>query len=184
MNSALATKMLHIGMLGDAIETIHVGQLTVLRALPREPVHPPVLFVHGYFADATVFTEWLPLFASRGFPAYAVNLRGRAESISHTNLGATSIHDFVDDAAMVANSLESRVPPLVIGHSMGGLIAQMLAARGDVRAAILMTPAPPRGITVLSVRLALKQLKYLSAILASRTVTPSREDMRKLVFNR
>ena len=35
--------------------------------------------------------------------------------------------------------------PAVVGHSMGGLIAQRLAERGDVRAAVLVSPAPPQG---------------------------------------
>jgi pimeloyl-ACP methyl ester carboxylesterase len=67
---------------------------------------------------------------------------------------------------------------------MGGLIAQRLAERGEVRAAVLVTAAPPRGITVMSAQLARKQLKYLPAILRSRVVYPAREDLRELVLNR
>jgi pimeloyl-ACP methyl ester carboxylesterase len=59
---------------------------------------------------------------------------------------------------------------------MGGLIAQGLAERGAVRAAVLVSPAPPKGISVLSPRIAIKQLKYLPAIFRSRLVTPDRED--------
>jgi hypothetical protein len=66
---------------------------------------------------------------------------------------------------------------------MGGLIAQRLAERGEVRAAVLVTSAPPRGITVMSAHLARKQLKYLPAILRSRVVHPAREDLRDLVLN-
>jgi pimeloyl-ACP methyl ester carboxylesterase len=163
------------------IETIRVSDLTVLRAVPEHVTQPPVLFVHGYFADATVFSEWLPFFAARGVPAYAVHLRGRADSRTGTHLGRASIQDFVEDAARVARDLDK---PAVIGHSMGGLIAQRLAERGEVRAAVLVTPAPPRGITVLSADLARKQLKYLPAILRSRVVNPAREDLRELVLNR
>ena len=163
------------------IETIRVSDLTVLRAVPEHATRPPVLFVHGYFADATVFSEWLPFFAARGVPAYAVHLRGRADSRTGTHLGRASIQDFVEDAARVARDLDK---PAVIGHSMGGLIAQRLAERGEVRAAVLVTPAPPRGITVLSAKLARKQLKYLPSILRSRVVNPAREDLRELVLNR
>jgi len=162
------------------IETIRISDLTVLRALPIHATRPPVLLVHGYFADATVFTEWLTFFAERGAPAYAVNLRGRADSRTGTHLGRASVQDFVEDASRVARDLDK---PAVIGHSMGGLIAQRLAERGEVRAAVLVTPAPPRGITVMSVRLARKQLKYLPAILRSRVVHPAREDLRELVLN-
>lgn len=162
------------------IETIRVSDLTVLRALPAHATRPPVLFVHGYFADATIFNEWMTFFATRGVPAYAVNLRGRADSRTGTHLGRASIQDFVEDASRVARDLDK---PAVIGHSMGGLIAQRLAEREEVSTAVLVTPAPPRGITVLSPRLAAKQLKYLPAILRSRIVQPAREDLRELVLN-
>lgn len=163
------------------IETIRIDDLTVVCDRPAGASRPPVLFVHGYFASATVFTQWLPFFAERGIPAYAVNLRGRAGSRPAINLGRASIADFADDASAVAHHLGM---PVVVGHSMGGLIAQRLAERGDVRGAALVSPAPPRGITVLSPRLAIKQLKYLPAILGSRLVVPNREDLREIVLNR
>jgi pimeloyl-ACP methyl ester carboxylesterase len=162
------------------IETIRISDLTVLRALPAHATRPPVLFVHGYFADGTVFTEWMEFFATRGVPAYAVNLRGRADSRTGTHLGRASIQDFVEDASRVAREIGR---PGVIGHSMGGLIAQRLAERGEVTAAVLIAPAPPRGITVMSAKLARKQLKYLPAILRSRIVQPEREDLREIVLN-
>lgn len=163
------------------IETIRVGDITVLRAVPAGAARPPVLFVHGYFADATIWTQWLEFFAARGVPAHAVNLRGRAGSRPGTDLGRVSIADFADDASAVMKHLGSVA---VIGHSMGGLVAQKLAERGDVSAAVLLTPAPPRGISVLSPRVALLQLKYMPAILSSRVVRPGREDLRELVLNR
>jgi pimeloyl-ACP methyl ester carboxylesterase len=162
-------------------ETIHVDDLTVVCARPPRATHRPVLFVHGYFATASVFEKWLPLFAARGVPAFAINLRGRAGSRMSFDLGRATINDFVEDASKVARHLGS---PAVVGHSMGGLIAQRLAERSEVHAAVLISPAPPRGITVMSPRLAIKQLKYLPAIFTSRRVTPAREDLREIVLNR
>jgi non-heme chloroperoxidase len=163
------------------LDTIHVGPLTVLHAAPPRVTREPVLFIHGYFADASVFTDWLPFFAARGFPAYAVNLRGRAGSMPNVDLGRVSIADFAADATAVAAHLGT---PAAVGHSMGGLIAQKLAEQGTVSSAVLVTPAPPRGILVLTPRVAIKQLKYLPAILTSHVVTPSREDLRQIVLNR
>src|SRR6185312_12999878 len=96
-------------------ETLRIGDLLVLRHAPPRATRPPVLFVHGYFADASVWSAWLDFFAARGFPAYAVHLRGRANSgaIDPAALGRASIDDFVDDAASVAASLGT---PLVVGH--------------------------------------------------------------------
>jgi pimeloyl-ACP methyl ester carboxylesterase len=88
--------------------------------------------------------------------------------------------DFVEDAASLARELGR---PQVVGHSMGGLITQCLAAQDLIRAAVLLAPAPPRGISVLSPRVVLKQVKYLPAILRSRLVRPAPNDLRELVLN-
>ena len=149
--------------------------------MPARATRPPVLLVHGYFANAAVFDAWLPFFAARGFPAYAVNLRGRAGSGVPGDLGRVAIQDFVDDATEVARHIGD---PVVVGHSMGGLIAQRLAEEAVVRAAVLLTPAPPRGIMVLTPRVAWKQLRYLPWILTSKVVVPRREDLREIVLNR
>jgi pimeloyl-ACP methyl ester carboxylesterase len=163
------------------IQSIRLNELTVLHAAPSGPARRPVLFIHGYFADASIWTKWLERFAAHGLDAYAVSLRGRAGSRSDAKLGAVSMRDFADDAASVARAIDAAV---VVGHSMGGLIAQQLAERGEIDAAVLLAPAPPRGISVLSPRLALKQLKHMPAILLSRPVYPGREDLREMVMNR
>jgi non-heme chloroperoxidase len=163
------------------IGTINIDELTVLHAKPTGERRYAVLFVHGYFVDGSVWKDWLEFFSARGVDAYAVNLRGRSGSRPGTNLGRTSIADFVDDAAAVAKHVRADV---VVGHSMGGLVAQKLAERDAVRAAVLITPAPPRGISVVSPRVAWLQLKYMPAILMSKVVTPGREDLREIVLNR
>jgi pimeloyl-ACP methyl ester carboxylesterase len=162
------------------VETLTIDSLTVLAEHPARPTHPPVLFVHGYFAAGFVFAQWLAFFAARGFPAFAVNLRGREESRPGTDVGRASIVDFVNDASHVAQALSATT---IVGHSMGGLVAQKMAERGIVQRLALICPAPPRGITVLSLRLAAKQIKYLPAILRSRAVHPKAEDLRDIVFN-
>jgi pimeloyl-ACP methyl ester carboxylesterase len=149
------------------MQTIAIGDLTVLRAMPASRSRPPVLFVHGYFVDGTVWSQWLEFFAARGVTAYAVNLRGRSGSKPNAPLGRTSMDDFVEDASRIVREVGATA---VVGHSMGGLIAQK--------------PAPPRGITVLSPRVAMLHLKYLPSILLSRPVTPGREDLRQVVLNR
>lgn len=162
------------------IDTIRVGDLTVLRAVPARAAHDAVLFVHGYFADASVFAGWLDFFAARGTPAYAVNLRGRARSRPGTDLGRVSIEEYAADTEAVARHLGM---PAIVGHSMGGLIAQRMAERNLVRGAVLISPAPPRGISVLSPTVALRQLAYLPAMLMGHRVQPSRHVMRALVLN-
>ena len=163
------------------IQTTRVNDLTVLHAAPTGAERRPILFIHGYFVDASIWTKWLERFSAHGLDAYAVSLRGRAGSKPDAKLGAASMRDFADDAEAVARAVDAAV---VVGHSMGGLVTQQLAERGVMDAAVLLAPAPPRGISVLSPRLALKQLKHMPAILFSRPVHPGREDLREMVMNR
>jgi pimeloyl-ACP methyl ester carboxylesterase len=172
------------------LETTTVGSLTLLSARSPQPgseTRPPILFVPGYFAAAWMFETYLPFFAERGYAGYAVNLRGHAGSPlrSGTLLGKVSMTDYIADAREVADWLTDREErPIVIGHSMGGLIAQKLAEEGKARALVLLSPAPPRGIRVMSSRLLRRQLKHVPALLGSRRIVPGWRDMRDLVLNR
>jgi len=163
------------------LDTVRAGDITMLHSSPDTATYRPVLFVHGYFVDGSIWTNWLERFAAHGVPAFAVNLRGRAGSRPGIDLGSSSIDDFADDASAAAREIGAAA---VVGHSMGGLIAQKLAERRDVDAAVLITPAPPRGISVLSPRVAFRQLRYMPAVLRSRLVRPGHEDLRALTMNR
>ena len=162
-------------------ESVTVDGLTVLSDRPRHATRAPVLLVHGMFANATIFADWLPFLSERGHPAYAVDLRGHRGSRPGTDLGSASIDDYTDDVSAVARWIGS---PAVVGHSMGGLITQKVAERGDARSAVLICPAPPRGITVMTPRLMMKQAKYMPAILRRKAIVPNREDLRDLTLNR
>jgi pimeloyl-ACP methyl ester carboxylesterase len=59
----------------------------------------------------------------------------------------------------------------------------MLAGRNLARAAILVSPAPPRGITVFTAELFTRMLKQLPSLLLSRPLVPNDADMRALVLN-
>lgn len=161
-------------------ETLRVGPLAIRHVRPSVERGPAVLFLHGISVDASVWAEWLPFFASRGFPAYALSLRGHGESDRVPDLGSVSMNDYIDDALSAARFIGR---PAVVGHSMGGLLAQCLAARGAVRSATLVTPAPPRGIPLFSPTLAIKQLKYVPALFFNRPVVAEREEMRDIAMN-
>jgi pimeloyl-ACP methyl ester carboxylesterase len=171
------------------LDTITVGSLTLTSAQPRAAAgaKPPILFIPGYFASAWVYESYLPFFAERGYAGFALNLRGRAGSAlpSGTMLGQVSLNDFIDDARQVARWLVERLGrPIIMGHSMGGLIAQKLGEEGLARALVLLSPAPPRGISVMTPRLLRRQLRYLPSLLRSQRVVPRWPDMRELVLNR
>jgi pimeloyl-ACP methyl ester carboxylesterase len=171
------------------LDTITIGSLTLSSAQPRASgkAKPPMLFIPGYFAAAWAYECYLPFFAERGYAGFAVNLRGRAGSAlpPGKSLGEVSLDDFIADGREAARSLADRFePPIVVGHSMGGLIAQKLGEEGLARALVLLSSAPPRGIRLVTARLLGRQLMYLPALLRSKTVTPRWRDARELVLNR
>lgn len=107
--------------------------------------HPvPVLFVHGAWHAAWCWDEYfLGFFAGRGYRALALSLRGHGNSATEKPLRACTVADFVDDIAAVAGGLPR--PPIVIGHSMGGLLVQKYLETHVCPAAVLMTSMPPQG---------------------------------------
>lgn len=162
-------------------ERVTIGGLSALVAAPAVETGPPLLFVHGYFGLAIVYERMMDCLAAKGHRCVAIDLRGHGDSPLPGKLGRVSIHDYADDVERVARELGN---PIIIGHSMGGLLAQLVAQRGVGRAVVLLSPAPPRGIPVLSLKLAVLQAKYMPAILTWRTVVPGRLDLKTLVLNR
>jgi pimeloyl-ACP methyl ester carboxylesterase len=139
-----------------------------------------VLCLPGLFAASWVFEDVLPLIAARGYPASAVSFRGHPPLPPMSDIGRQSIGDYVVDATAAARGLDR---PIVIGHSMGGLVALLLVAQDLVRAAILLSPAPTRGISVLSPPILARMARYLPALLFSRAYLPIPADLDALTLN-
>lgn len=113
-------------------------------AEPRATRKPPVLFIHGVAHGAWCYAEhWLPATADAGYPAYALSLRGHGGSGGGRNLGTTLMRDYVHDIMQTIAELPQ--PPVLVGHSMGAILAQLVAERYPVRALILLTPVPVQG---------------------------------------
>ena len=125
--------------------------LTVLAALPAESsVHPPAILIHGAANSAPVWKFWQHELVMRGWPTYAVNLRGLGSS-SHISLSHTSMQDYANDVRRLINQL--RVPPVLIGWSMGGLVALIVAASDYVSACVCLAPSLPAQQSDVSVML-------------------------------
>ena len=123
-------------------------KLEVLRRRPECGVagdRPPLLFVHGGFVAAWCWTEnFLDWFAARGWDCHAPSLRGHGGSEGQAELHESGIDDFVADVVGVAEGLDQ--PPVLIGHSMGGFVAQRYLERHPAMAAVLMAAVPATGL--------------------------------------
>lgn len=104
----------------------------------------PLVFVHGANISAWCWAEhFLPWFAARGFPVYALSLRGHGKSAGRERLDYHGLADYAEDVAAAVASLER--PPVLIGHSMGAVVAQKFLERGAAAAAVFACPVPPYG---------------------------------------
>lgn len=137
--------------------------------------------IHGMFAGAWMWENYQARFASRGFETHAMQLRGHGDDAGSFDIGGVSLDDYVVDATGAAARLDR---PVVVGHSMGGLIAQKVAEAGLARLLVLVSAAPPRGIPVVSWQLLRRQLRYVPSLLFSRPMVPNRADADALMFNR
>lgn len=114
----------------------------VRRVLPPAPSErPPIILVHGAANSALVWTYWQEELAGLGYASYAIDLRGHGES-EQLDLSQTSMRDYADDVRGLIAELDAK--PVIVGWSMGGLIAMMVAARGsNIAACIGLAPSTP-----------------------------------------
>ncbi|MCA9928960.1 MAG: alpha/beta hydrolase [Anaerolineales bacterium] len=120
-------------------------QTNLISRQPQSQSFPhPLLFVHGAWHGAWCWdVNFLPYFAGRGFAAHALNLRGHGESSSAKTLRWARIKHYVADVAEAAAALPAS--PIVIGHSMGGLIVQKYLETYHAPAGVLLASLPPSG---------------------------------------
>lgn len=108
-----------------------------------------VVFIHGLWVPATAWQPWVDKFAAEGHVAIAPAWPGEAATVAETRANPDAQAGFGIDAVTdhFAEALTGfDTPPVVIGHSFGGLIAQKLLAQGKAAAAVAIDPAPIKGV--------------------------------------
>jgi non-heme chloroperoxidase len=129
------------------LELLHVAA-----ASPAD--RPPLLFVHGSNLAAWCWQEhFLPYFAAEGYEAYALSLRGHGGSAGAERLSSFTLDDFVADVRDVMARLSA--PPVLVGHSMGGAIGQLILRDhpATIAALVLLAAVPPTGLGADTTRL-------------------------------
>ncbi len=120
----------------------------------------PLLLVHGAFAGAWCWEKsFLPWFAEMGFDVFAVSLRGHGESDGAEDLDHFGIDDYVEDLERVVDMLPSE--PVIIGHSMGGFVAQKYIQTRGAKGLVLMASVPPTGMMGPAMSLAISKPSLL-----------------------
>ena len=114
----------------------------------------PVVFVHGLWLLPTSWDRWAELFEKNGYtaltPGWPDDPDTVAQAKAHPEVFANkSVGDVADHFEDVIRGLKKK--PAVIGHSFGGLLAQILAGRGLAKVSVAIDPAPFRGVLPLPI---------------------------------
>jgi pimeloyl-ACP methyl ester carboxylesterase len=109
-----------------------------------------IVFIHGLFMNPVSWEDWIKYFESIGYscyaPAYAYHegipsdLRKRTDP----KLGPLTLGDVIDGLSAFIDNLPEK--PILVGHSMGGLVVQRLIGLNKGIAGICITSASPKGI--------------------------------------
>lgn len=160
-----------------------------LEVIERRAQHPrlqtPVLFIHGAYAGAWCWDEhFLDYFAERGISVRAVSLRGHGRSEGRHWLHSAGIADYVEDVRRTIEGFER--PPVLIGHSMGGMVVQKYLERYAAPAAVLMGSVPPSGLALPTLQLMLGDPWLFMQISLAHSISPQAVDFkaaRRAIFS-
>ncbi|MGH2636411.1 MAG: alpha/beta hydrolase [Actinomycetota bacterium] len=124
----------------------------------------PVVFVHGLWLLPSSWDRWAELFEKNGYTALTPHWPDDPETVeeakAHPEVFANkSVGQVADHFEDVIRGLAKK--PAVIGHSFGGLLAQILAGRGQAAVTVAIDPAPFRGVLPLPI----SSLRAASAVL-------------------
>lgn len=128
-------------------------QLEIIAKIPTgHSRKTPILFVHGAWHGAWCWNEFfLPYFAQQGYASYALSLQGHGSSDVKKKLNSLRISDYVKDVAQVAADLPAQ--PILVGHSMGGLIVQKYLEKHSAPSAVLLASLPVGGLSRSALRM-------------------------------
>jgi pimeloyl-ACP methyl ester carboxylesterase len=148
-------------------------------------MNPPVVLIHGMWSTGTTLEPIRKAFESRGFSCHSPTLPFHDNGGNAAQVGKLSHTDYVNFLETYVKNLNLPEPPILIAHSMGGLLAQLLAVRIPTRALILFAPAAAAGIN----GFALSSIRSLAHALFSwkfwdkAQIHPTLESAQYALFN-
>lgn len=103
-----------------------------------------LVFLHGAFCGGWAFDAFRQPFEAAGFTTHAPDLAGRAADDNPDHLGRIGAKALAGHVVEQIRALPS--PPILVGHSLGGLIAQIAATKVPVAGLVLIAPSAPWGV--------------------------------------
>ncbi|MEL6538713.1 MAG: alpha/beta fold hydrolase, partial [Bacteroidota bacterium] len=127
-----------------------------------------IVFIHGLFMNNETWDEWKAFFENQGYtcyaPAHPKHAGNPAELRANPPAGLENVQfqDWLSNLETFIDALPEK--PILIGHSFGGLTAQKLVASGRAEAAILISSAPPKGISTFKPSFVRANFKVISPL--------------------
>ena len=137
--------------MADATVTAHeADEVKAANATGKQPV----VFVHGLWLLPSSWDRWATLFNDAGYVSVLPHWPDDPETVAEANadpavFAGKGIGDIADHIEDVISGLDRT--PAIIGHSFGGLLAQILAGRGRSVATVAIDAAPFRGVLPLPI---------------------------------
>jgi len=110
-----------------------------------------IVLIHGMFMNPLCWEKWIPYYQAKGYKVLAPAWPGRDKSVNELRknhpdpeLSKLKLNNVVDHIANFIQGLDEK--PAIIGHSMGGLVVQLLLQRDLAIAGVAIDPAPPAGV--------------------------------------
>jgi non-heme chloroperoxidase len=109
----------------------------------------PVVFVHGLWLLPSSWDRWAKLFQDHGYAALTPGWPDDPETVEEANarpevFAHKTVGEVAEHFGAIIQALKQK--PAIVGHSFGGLLAQILAGRGLSAATVAIDPAPFRGV--------------------------------------
>ena len=144
---------------------------------------PILFFIHGYSVGSWYFDDFRRYFETLGYQTYAPNLPYHDV---HPNkkldkVGKLGMKDYLDHLELELLAIGEKC--VLIGHSLGGLLAQHLVSRGGADDMILLQPAAPKDISMITPRYVHHHAGPLAAAIARKPFKYSYKSARALYFN-
>jgi non-heme chloroperoxidase len=114
----------------------------------------PAVFIHGLWLLANSWENWLPVFEQAGYAPVATSWPDDPATVEEAKanpevFAGKSVPQVADYQAELIRTLNKK--PVVVGHSFGGLLTQIIAGRGLAAASVAIDPAPFRGVLPLPI---------------------------------
>lgn len=110
-----------------------------------------VVFIHGNFVSRHCWDQWVERFEQRGLRCVAIAYPGRERPVAALKqdtddpvLAGLTLQQAIDHHVGIIRSLDEK--PIIIGHSFGGLLTQLMVDRDLAAAAVAIDSVPPQGV--------------------------------------